>query len=279
VRALSSELDRIASLIARTTTLARALAVPAVETSGWLALEVARDRVEALTGSRIHHDTIVVGGVSGDVDERWLADTREAVDVWRHWVDDAQRLLLDVGWVRRRLAGVGIVDATTAIGLGLTGPTLRAAGVARDLRALAASQGVEPWSELGVDLLTTSPPPGDSAAGDALARARARVREVEVACDVVEALANTMSGGPVRVPVDDPPIVPAGIADEWADHPEGEVGCLVVSDGGARPWRVHFQVPSIAARAVVPIALADADASTVDVVLATLPLAAGEADR
>jgi NADH-quinone oxidoreductase subunit D len=81
------------------------------------------------------------------------------------------------------------------------------------------------------------------------------------------------------VPVDDPVIVSAGIADEWVDHPEGDVGCLVVSDGGPRPWRVHFRVPSIAARAAVPLALADADVSAVDVVLATLPLAAGEADR
>lgn len=272
VRAIAGELDRIVVLTDRLARTAAAMDAPAAEGVARIATELARDRLEALSGSRVHHDLVTIGGARADPDADWLVGTVDALAaVWRR-LDDLDRYLLAARGPRRRLEGLGTIDAAAALDIGLTGPALRAAGVAHDLRRWEASSPNSPWD--GCQWETWTHP-----SGDAFARTWVRVQEARTACRLAVALADAAPPGPVAAPAPAAGDAIAGSVWGWADHPDGDVGVLVVADAVGDPWRVHLRTPAVAARAAVAQALEGARLDDAPVVLASLGLAPAEADR
>jgi NADH-quinone oxidoreductase subunit D len=178
--------------------------------------------------------------------------------------------------------------------MGLSGPNLRATGVPYDLRR------VEPYlayDKLEFDVVTT-------ANGDAWDRMMCRIKEMYESVRIVEQCLEGMPAGPVMA--DDrkhvlPPrhelhtsmeslihhfkLVTEGFRVRPAqiyypvESPRGEFGCYLVSDGGPKPWRVHFRAPSFVSLQSTAMMAVNRYIADLIVVVGSLDGVMGEADR
>jgi len=176
-------------------------------------------------------------------------------------VDDYETLLTDNRIWKQRTVGIGVVSAERALALGFTGPMLRGSGVAWDLRK---KQPYEVYDRMQFDI-----PVGKS--GDCYDRYLVRVEEMRQSNHIVRQCIDWLRENPGPVMVDDHKIatptrlemkesmeqlihhfklvtegirVPAGQVYVAVESPRGELGVHMVSDGGTRPYRVHYRDPS-----------------------------------
>jgi NADH-quinone oxidoreductase subunit D len=168
---------------------------------------------------------------------------------------------------RERLQGVGVITAQEALALGTTGPILRSTGVPWDLRRDAPYLA---YDQLEFDVLVGS-------YGDTFDRYAIRLNEVRESIRIVHQILDRMPAGDHRIQdkkVTPPPRaridesmealihhfklftegfkVPAGEVYAAVESPRGELGCYLVSDGSAKPWRMHVRGPSFVNLQVLP---------------------------
>jgi NADH-quinone oxidoreductase subunit D len=177
-------------------------------------------------------------------------------------------------WIRR-LSGVGCLDLTGCVALGVTGPVLRSAGLAWDLRKAMPYCGYENY-EFDVPTSTDA---------DCFARYLIRMQEMRESLKIIAQALDRLRPGPVMIGdkkiawpsqlalgadglgnsldhireimgtsmealihhfklVTEGFRVPAGQVYTAIESPRGELGCHVVSDGGTRPYRAHMRDPS-----------------------------------
>jgi NADH-quinone oxidoreductase subunit D len=239
--------------------------------------ELIMDVFEALTGLRMNHAYIRPGGVLMDLPDGAPRAIRDLLDVLPRRIDEYETLLNDNPIWRERNVDVALLPAERALQLGVTGPPLRSAGVAADLRKDMPYSGYETYE---FDVVTRTE-------GDAYARYRVRIDEMRQSLRIAEqALQRLLElRGPVMV--DDPKVgwpvklsvgpdgigndpaylshimeesmealihhfkmvtqgvdVPAGEVYSTVEAPRGELGMFDVSDGGHRPYRVKIRDPS-----------------------------------
>jgi NADH-quinone oxidoreductase subunit D len=200
------------------------------------------DLFEASTGQRMHTRYVQVGGVAEDIPPGWDEAILDRNEIFLH-----------------RTKGVGIVPEDRLLALGVTGPLLRAAGNPWDLRK------AEPYSSY--DHFEFKVPIGT--VGDCYDRYRVRVAEIRQSCAIIRQAIEGLPEGPwitdnrkVALPprhelatsmealihhfklVTEGFRVPPGEAYVPIEGPRGELGCFVVSDGSAKPVRVHMRDPS-----------------------------------
>ena len=101
---------------------------------GWRDRELVLAFFEKVTGLRMNHNYIRPGGVAADLPDGWRDDVTAICDAMLRRMDEYDNLLTGQPLLQNRMDGVGALDASTAVGLGLTGPLLRSTGVAYDLR-------------------------------------------------------------------------------------------------------------------------------------------------
>jgi NADH-quinone oxidoreductase subunit D len=189
---------------------------------------------------------------------------------------------------------VGVVRAEEAIAYGMTGPNLRATGVEWDLRKAQPYSGFEQY-EFEV-------PVGSN--GDVYDRYRVRVEEILQSLHIVRQVADSMPKGDYRTEdrkVTPPPRaridqsmealihhfkiftegfkVPAGEAYVAIESPRGELAAYLVSDGGARPLRMHIRAPSFANLQGLPIAMSDSLIADTVATIASFDPVIGDVDR
>jgi NADH-quinone oxidoreductase subunit D len=217
------------------------------------------DLFEASSGQRMHTRYIQVGGVVEDIPPDWarkvIAFTDDMVERLRQYeaILDRNEIFL------QRTKGVGIVPEKRLLELGVTGPLLRAAGNPWDLRK------AEPYSSY--DHFDFKVPIGT--VGDCYDRYRVRVAEIRESCAIIRQAVEGLPEGPwitsnrkIALPprhelatsmealihhfklVTEGFRVPSGEAYVPIESPRGELGCFVVSDGSAKPTRVHMRDPS-----------------------------------
>jgi len=198
---------------------------------------------EELTGARVYHIFTIPGGVRRDIPgDKWLRQVRDTVEYIRSKLPDFDNILFENYITYRRMEGIGVMDKKFALAEGVTGPNLRATGVAYDVRK---DDPYLFYSEVEFEVPTLKE-------GDALARALVRRYELEQDLYIIEQL---LEMGPPSGPykVEDPRLknlprfkVPAGDAFAHVESTKGDFGAYVVSDGGNKPYRVHVRGPSIA---------------------------------
>ena len=194
----------------------------------------------------------------------------------------------------RRTKGVGLLSAEDAIARGQSGPMLRASGVDRDLRR---DQPYLAYPELDFDVPVYPE-------GDVYARYKVHMDEMRQSARIIRQCLDGMPAGPWTV--DDrklvlPPRhelhtsmeslihhfklvtegyrVPEGEVYVTIESSRGEMGCYLVSDGGPRPWRVHFRAPSFVALQAMATCLSSALIADMIAVAASLDPVMGEVDR
>jgi NADH:ubiquinone oxidoreductase subunit D len=265
-RTIALELSRIAEHL-------RVLAAPA------LALSPRRNLVDAARNAR----GLVDGLAAGDA-FRAIGGLRRAIhsDEGKRIGGELRHLIAGVREVKAavdkdpgldaHLEGLGRLGRFAALSLGVTGPALRACGVADDVR-------IHEPSFAGRDI---TPAVVFVDGGDARARARVRLNETIAAADVVERALQRLSQAPPDVamaPGAVPDAPPAGRASASLELPNGELNVVVVSDGGPRPVRVRMRGASSALAAALPEILVGDRIDDVIPVLSGLDIIGTELDR
>jgi NADH-quinone oxidoreductase subunit D len=179
------------------------------------------------------------------------------------YVDEYETLLTDNRIWKQRLVGIGVVSPERALAMGFTGPMLRGSGIAWDLRK---KQPYEVY-----DLVDFDVPVGRS--GDSYDRYLVRVEEMRQSNRIIRQCVEWLRGNPGPVMTDDhkvaPPSrvdmksnmeelihhfklfteglhVPQGEAYSAVEHPKGEFGIYLVSDGANKPYRLKIRAPGFA---------------------------------
>jgi NADH-quinone oxidoreductase subunit D len=283
IRILVTELNRIASHLVWLGTTGLELGAISVMLYGFRERELILDIFEMITGLRMNHAYIRVGGVVMDLPDGVTGQVREFLGVMRGRIHEYEELLSGNPIWHQRTKGVGVLAAEECLRFGVTGPMLRAAGVAADVRS------DEPYC--GINDYAFDVPTADSA--DAFGRYQVRMEEMRQSLRIVEQALDRLEPGPVMV--EDPKLrwpaqlavgpdgignseeyvrhimqesmealihhfkivtqgihVPPGEAYVTVESPRGELGFYVVSDGGQRPYRVHIRDPSFANLQSVP---------------------------
>jgi len=259
LRVIHAELGRIASHLFWLGTSALDLGAISML---WYALrerEKILDLFEMSGGQRLHPRYIQVGGVADDIPPGWEQRCRRFLEEMPSRIDQYEAILDRNEIVLQRLRNVGAVDVETLLGLGVTGPLLRAAGHPWDLRKAA------PYS--CYDDFDFKIPVGTK--GDNYDRYRVRMAEMR---ESVKIVAQALDGLPEGRWITDnrkvalPPRhelatsmealihhfklvtegfrVPPSETYVAIESPRGELGCFVLADGSAKPARVHMRDPS-----------------------------------
>ncbi|MDR1046105.1 MAG: NADH-quinone oxidoreductase subunit D [Candidatus Adiutrix sp.] len=233
--------------------------------------EKINDLLQIVTGSRLTMNSMRFGGMGADLDDRFLQKAADFIPYMRERLKMYDRLVTGNVIFRRRLEGVGPLDEEICRRYGATGPVLRGAGVAYDVRR------AEPYGLY--DRFDFEIPVAESP--DCLGRYLVRLREIEESLKIVEQALARIPAGPYKHPK--APKVswkpPAGEAYFAVEGGRGKIGIHVVSDGGKSNYRLKLRAPgfsnlSLFAEAARGTLLADALA-----ILGSLDLVIPEVDR
>jgi NADH-quinone oxidoreductase subunit D len=259
LRVIHLELNRIVSHLIWLGTSALDLGAISVWWYCFRERELLLDLFEMSSGQRMHTRYIQVGGVIEDIPRGFEKKVREFTKLMRVRADQYAAMLDKNEIVLQRLRNTCPLDEETLLGLGVTGPLLRAAGNPFDLRKAA------PYSSY--DHFDFKIPVGTR--GDNYDRYRVRHAEIYESCDIIDQALDGLPEGPfitedrkVALPprhelatsmealihhfklVTEGFRVPPGEVYYPIEGPRGELGCFVRSDGSSKPARVHMRDPS-----------------------------------
>ena len=266
LRVALMELERIADHLLSHATVLGLLGARAHAARAWADRELVLDAMQMATGGRVVHDAIAIGGVAMDSPPGWPERLGQVAEVCaqavREHAEEARGL---PEW--GRLSGLAPVHPDHMPGWGLSGPLVRASGLAADARAdgrAAGYSGREPKVPSLKD-------------GDARARAEVRLLEIASSARLLGALATSMPGGRVREEA--PEELPPGRALGTVEDPRGELHCMVVSSGRPSPRRVHFRSPDLAHASALGEVLIGVPVDDVPLAVASVDICVGGVDR
>lgn len=229
------------------------------------------DLWEAAAGSRMMVNYYRFGGVARDLPEGWLEHCRMVVDRLARKIDEFETLLTDNEILISRCRGVGAMTWQEMVNYSVTGPMLRSAGLQYDIRK------VEPYSiydSFDFDIPTFE-------TGDLYDRYLQRITEARESVKILtQALDRIPANGSIQAgkkPWN--PKVPAGEVYGRVEHPKGELGFYLVSDGGTNPYRYHVRSScfiNLGALEAMSVGHLMADAIAI---LGSIDITLGEVDR
>jgi NADH:ubiquinone oxidoreductase subunit D len=190
--------------------------------------EYVQDYFEEITGERMMYNYFRPGGVAWDVPDDFEARTREILVRIRKGVEDLEGLMMQNEVVLARCRGLSPMTPAQAINWGITGPLLRATGLAHDLRR------AEPYSIY--DRFDFEIPTGTT--GDVYERIVVRFEEIKQSCRIVQQALDMMPRGPIMADgVKRVLRLPPGEIYMRVEGPRGEYGVYLVSSGSEKPYR------------------------------------------
>jgi ech hydrogenase subunit E len=233
LRTFWCELERAHSHLMWIGLAADALGFESLFNQAWRARELIIDVAEETAGGRVIFGSAIVGGVSKDPSNETLARCMKALKTARDQIARLSYVMLQDPTVRHRLEGVGVLSKERAYELGAVGPMLRASGHDYDVRR----RGYAAYGEIEFETVVET-------AGDSMARAAVRVREIEQSFAIMEKVVALMPGGEVATPVKGVP--PAGECFARLEQPRGEVVYYVRSNGTRNLERFRVRTPTFA---------------------------------
>jgi NADH:ubiquinone oxidoreductase subunit D len=233
--------------------------------------ELILDLFEEASGSRMMCNYLRFGGIAHDVGEDWLNRARYLVhERLPRKLDEFEQLLSDNEIVLTRTKGVGFIPADVAIAHGVTGPMLRAVGVPYDIRR------VEPYAvydrfDFKIPLLHN---------GDLYDRYLIRILEAREAVKILVQALDQIPEGPIQGGKKAWQVrVPAGEAYARVEHPKGELGYYLVSNGTANPWRYRVRSPSFINLTAMREMCKGHKVADLVIILGAIDIVLGEVDR
>jgi NADH-quinone oxidoreductase subunit C/D len=233
--------------------------------------ELILDLFEEASGSRMMCNYMRFGGVAHDVSEDWLDRARYlASERLPRKLDELEQLLSDNEILVARTKGVGVIPPEVAIAHGVTGPMLRAVGVPYDIRR------VEPYAiydrfDFKIPLLYN---------GDLYDRYLIRILEAREALKILGQALDQIREGEIQGGKKAWQLrVPAGEAYARIEHPKGELGYYLVSNGTANPWRYRVRSPSFINLTALGEMCKGHKVADIITVLGAIDIVLGEVDR
>jgi NADH-quinone oxidoreductase subunit D len=311
IRVMFCEMNRIASHLVWLGTSGLELGAVSVVLYAFREREMLLDIFEIATGLRMNHAYFRIGGVVMDVPPDGERKAREFLEVMPGRISEYEDLLAQNPiWIERN-RGVGVLSAADALTLGVTGPVLRSAGVARDVRRDEPYSGYDTYD---FDVVTRD-------GADCFARFEVRIEEMKQSLRIIgQCLDRLDHPGPVMV--EDPKVrwpaqlevgpdgignseayvkhimeesmealihhfkmvtegiaVPPGEVHVPVESPRGELGYSVVSDGDHRPYRVRIRDPSFVNLQAVPSMVEGGLVADVIAAIASVDPVMGGVDR
>jgi len=294
IRMLMLELNRISSHVLFLATNGLDMGATSAMIYGWRERELVLAFFERVTGLRMNHNYIRPGGVAVDLPDGWRDDVLDILEVFPGRLDEFDDLFTNQPIWRHRSEGIGVVTPEQALALSATGPILRSTGVAWDLRA---DMPYLAYDEVDFDVITGS-------FGDVFDRYAIRINEIRESIRIVHQILDRMPPGDYRIQdakVTPPPRsridesmealihhfklftegfkVPAGEVYVAIESPRGELGCYLVSDGGAKPYRMHIRAPSFANLQCLPVMMRGGLIADAIAVISSIDPVLGDVDR
>ncbi len=198
-----------------------------------------REKITAIfedtMGARLTMNYIQPGGLMYDIHPEFPRKVKAFLKYFKPILDEYDELFTGNVIVHQRLKGIGPLDGKTALAVGVTGPVLRASGIAHDLRK-SAPYGVYHKTEFAVPIGTT---------GDCWDRYIVRMEEMRESIKIVEQLIDNIPEGPTMVMKFGAKIrVPEGTYYNQMETARGVLGVMMVADGTEKPYRLHFRTPN-----------------------------------
>jgi NADH-quinone oxidoreductase subunit D len=294
IRVLMNELTRIQSHLVWLGTHAMDIGALTVFLYCFREREALLRIFESVSGQRMMSSYFRIGGVSLELPLDFYKNVQAFLTAMPAKIAEYEGLLTgNPIWIGR-LKGVGHLSAEDAIALGVTGPPLRASGVDWDLRRDMPYSGYEKF-----DFKVPT-----STVGDVWARYAVRMDEMRESVKIAQQALDGMPEG--RITADAPKIilpnreqmktqmeslihhfkivtegfgVPAGEVYQAVESPRGEMGYYVVSDGTAKPYRVHMRNPSYATLQALETMCKGKMLADVVAVIGSIDIVLGEIDR
>lgn len=257
LRTFWCELERVQSHLLWLGLAADAFGFENLFMAAWRAREIVVDVAEETAGGRVIFGSAVVGGVSRDPDADTLARCAAALAPVRAEVVRLSEVMITDATVRHRLEKVGRLTRERANDLGAVGPMLRASGVDYDLR----KRGYAAYGEVDFEVVVET-------AGDSMARALVRIREIEQSFRILDQVIQKIPAGPVAIPIKGMP--PAGDAFVRLEQPRGEVVYFVRSNGTRFLERFRVRTPTFANIPAMAEVLIGSDLGDVPTIILTI---------
>jgi NADH-quinone oxidoreductase subunit D len=294
IRMLLTEINRITSNLLFLATNGMDIGAVSMMLYGWRDREEGLRVLEMITGLRMNHNFIRPGGVAADLPDGWRDAVLTFIDAVPASLDEYDVLLTGQPIYRERLQGVGVITAQEAIALGATGPILRSTGVAWDLRR---DMPYLFYEQVDFDVVVGS-------YGDCFDRYAIRINEIRESIKIIRQILDLLPPGDYRIQdkkVTPPPRaridesmealihhfkiftegfkVPEGEAYMAVESPRGELGCYIVSDGSAKPYRMHIRGPSFVNLQTLPHMMRGGLIADAVAVISSVDPIMGEVDR
>lgn len=249
---------------------------------------------EELTGARLTTSYSRIGGLARDIPEGWLGNVNAFCNQFLPAFDEIDDLISRNRIFVERTEGIGIITPENAMQWGLTGPNLRASGIATDLRKDVPYLGYENY-DFDVPIGTR---------GDSYDRWLVRIEECRQSIRIIRQAIEKMPDGAIKVnnprislPEKDKvlrdmedlinnfvittqgPAIPEGEAFFEADNPKGALGFYIISKGGGVPYRMKIRSPSFLSLSCMQEILVGHHMSDIPIILGSMDFVLGECDR
>ncbi len=250
--------------------------------------------LEGWVGARLTTTATRVGGMAADIPDGWLDGLRAFLRGFPKTLEESVRMLETNAIWAGRTVGLGAMSAHEAVNAGLSGPMLRASGVAYDVRKDFPYLDYETYD---FDVVVGT-------AGDVYDRFLVRVEEMRQSVRILEQALQRLPDGPVNI--NDPRLIlppkhkatsemesmihhfklvmegprpPAGECYVPVESPKGEKGYYMVSDGTSKPVRWRIRPPSFVNLSAIPKMVEGHLLSDVIAINASIDIVMGEIDR
>ena len=310
IRVMLMELNRISSHLVALGTGGLELGALTAMFLAFREREIVLDIFELVSGLRMNHAYIRPGGLAQDLPPDAIEKIREAIPLIRKGFKDTENLLVGNSVWLARTKDVGVLDLDGCLALGVTGPTLRSTGLAWDLRKTNPYCGYETYDfeiptvdsadaygrfllrlaemeqslqivEQCLDRLAPGPvmvgdkkiawPAQLSIGGDGMGNSLEHIKQIMGTS--MESLIHHFKL------VTEGFEVPAGQVYQAVESPRGELGVHMVSDGGTRPYRVHFRDPSFTNLQSIPAICEGGQVADLVAAIASIDPVMGGVDR
>lgn len=255
--------------------------------------EIIYDLFESATGMRMMHNFFRVGGVAADLPYGWVDKALDFCDYFLPKVDEYEKLITNNPIFRQRVLGIGTISKLDAINWGLSGPMLRASGIAWDLRKV---DRYECYDELDWNVEWAEE-------GDCFARYQVRVAEMRTSTKILQQALKALPGGPYENL--EARRLQQGKKSAWNDFsyqwigkkpsptfkipkqehyvrveaPKGELGVFLIGDDHVFPWRWKIRAPGLINVQILPELVKGNKLADIMTILGSIDIIMGEVDR
>src|SRR5215468_677573 len=235
--------------------------------------EMVLDLFEMLTGARLLYGFHQIGGVRYDLPAGWAQKCRETIALIEKRVDEYEAMLEDNAFFLVRTQGVGVISPELAQEVGVAGPLIRGSGIDYDVRRAEPYSSYEEF-DFKVPVET---------AGDCYARYRVRMVEFRESIKIVRQALDGLPAGPISSRPGVKSVgqvrIPKGEAYARVEGARGEVGCYLIADGSAKPYRMKWRGASFSNLAILPHIIPGHKIADVVAIMGSVDPVFGEVDR